>query len=96
MKKIRQKDVLMIKSLQPSVSKMKWPALAGGQDDLSPSTGSICCIVDSKATSSRCLEPSLVIKTSSVVGFDPVSVGILEDLLNKVHHMLPDKDKKIN
>lgn len=39
----------MIKPLQPSVGVMKCLALAEDLDDLSLSTGSICCAAESKA-----------------------------------------------
>lgn len=54
MKKIQQEDILMVKSLQPSVGVMKWPALAEDLDDLSPTTPSICCAVESKSQPLRC------------------------------------------
>lgn len=54
MKKIQQKEILMIKSLQPSVGVMKWLVLAEDLDDLSISMGSICCAAESKAQPFQC------------------------------------------
>ena len=91
-RKIQQKDILMIKSLQPSVGVMKWLALAEDLDDLSLSAGSICCAAESKAQPFPVLTTIsnlIIIKTSSVTFINPTPGWILEDLQNRAHHMLP-------
>lgn len=91
MTKIQQRDVSVIKSLQPSVGVMKWLALAEDLDDPSLSTGSICCAAVSKAQPFPVLttiSKLIIIKNSSVTFINPTPDWILEDLQNRVRHML--------